>query len=571
VFCKALNNKKGAWLFLKASPLLDQSGNIIGAIESVRDITERKRAMLEILNNKRRYHAIVTAFDGQIYICTQDYQIVFMNEKLIERTGRNAIGESCFKVLHNLDTVCSWCVNKRVFEGETVKWEVQSPKDGRWYYVVNSPIYNDDGTVYKQAMIQDITERKQTEEENRRLEQQFHHAQKLESIGLLAGGIAHDFNNILTVILGHCYLAREDLHSDQEYRASFLQIESAGNRAADLCRQMMSYAGKSPMVQTRINLWQMVDDVVVMLQSAMNKNVAIELDLNQNVPDIMGDIAQIQQIAMNLIINAAEAIGDANGTIRIRLAENTFGLHQGETDTFGSVIEPGTYACLEVTDSGCGMTEETKKRIFEPFFTTKSTGRGLGMSAISGIIKSHRGMLQLSSTPGVGTTFKVFFPVPEVFDFAETAPTALVLPEKKGGTILLVEDEQSLCIMGAALFEALGFSVLTAQHGREALDIYSGSVSGIDLILLDLIMPVMGGIEAYYKLREIDRNLPIVICSGYSAESAFEVINSDTNASIVQKPYKPDELRDLIIRMMAQAKRMKCVEVAGEQVQASGA
>jgi PAS domain S-box-containing protein len=561
VFCKALNDNKGAWLFLKASPLLDQSGNITGAIESIRDITERKRAMLEIINNKRRYHAIVTAFDGQIYICSQDYRIVFMNEKLIERTGSNAIGESCFNVLHNLDAVCSWCVNERVFKGETVKWEVQSPKDGRWYYVVNSPIYNDDGTVFKQAMIQDITERKQTEEENRRLEQQFHHAQKLESIGLLAGGIAHDFNNILTVILGHCYLAREDLHSDQEYRASFQQIESAGNRAANLCRQMMSYAGKSPMVQTRISLWQVVDEVVTMLQSAMNKNVAIELDLNQRVPDIMGDIGQIQQIVMNLIINAAEAIGDANGTIRIRLAENMCGLHQGETDTFDTVL-PGTYACLEVTDSGCGMNEETQKRIFEPFFTTKSTGRGLGMSAISGIIKSHKGMLQLSSTPGFGTTFKVFFPVPEVFDFAETAPSALVLPESKGGTILLVEDEQSLCIMGTALFEALGFSVVTAQHGREALDIYSKSVSSIDLILLDLIMPVMGGIEAYHKLREIDRNLPIVICSGYSAESVLEVINTDKNACIVHKPYKPDELRDLFIRMMAQAKRLKCAEVA---------
>lgn len=529
---------------------IDEGGRVM-IQATIRDITERKLAVMELRNSRKRYQAIVSAFDGQIYICSQDYKVLFMNDKLNERTGRNAVGEACFKALHDLDSICPWCVNERVFKGETVKWEVQSPKDGRWYYVVNTPIYNDDGTVSKQAMIQDITERKQAEDENRQLELQLHQAQKLESLGVLAGGIAHDFNNILTVILGHCFLAREDLKSEQEYIETFQHIEKAGNRAADLCRQMLTYAGKNQLEQTKINLRLLTDEVVKMLQAAIKKNVLFELDQNQRVPYLWGDAGQIQQIIMNLIINAAEAIGDANGTIRIELAEKVFETDQSEADTFGTAILPGRYACLEVTDNGCGMSAETQKRIFEPFYTTKSTGRGLGMSAICGIIKLHKGILKLISTVGVGTTFKVYFPLPEVFGSADTEPTELAVSGNIGGTILLVEDEQPLRIMGSALLEALGFTAIIAQHGREALEIYNESGCKIDLILLDLIMPVMGGIDTYKELRKINPDVPVIFCSGYSVESVSVIIDNDKNACFAHKPYKPDELRHLMLRMIS--------------------
>jgi PAS domain S-box-containing protein len=529
---------------------IEEEGGQVVLQATIRDITDRKRAEQELRESRKHYQAIVDAYDGQLYICSQDYKILFMNSKLIERTGRNAIGEPCFKALHDMDAICPWCVNERVFKGEIVKWEVQSPKDGRWYYVVNTPIYNDDGTISKQAMIQDITDRKQAETENRQLEQQFQHAQKLESLGVLAGGIAHDFNNILTVILGHCYLASELSDAELDYKAAFQKIETAGHRAADLCRQMLTYAGKSPMIQTYINLKDMVDEVVKMLQAAIKKNVVIEIDTLQSVPTIRGDISQIQQVVMNLIINAAEAIGDNNGTIKVKLTNEELGDETTSMDAFGTVITGGSFTCLEVSDSGCGMDEETQKRIFEPFYTTKSTGRGLGMSAICGIIKSHDGILYLNSTPGVGTTFKVYFPIPDVADSAETSPSVSESFDRESGTILLVEDEQVLRSMGIDLLETLGFSAINAQDGHEALKIYRERGSEIDLVLLDLIMPDMGGIEAYRELRAINPELPIIICSGYSIESVSDVIENDRNASFTSKPYIPNELRNLMLRMI---------------------
>jgi CheY-like chemotaxis protein len=222
---------------------------------------------------------------------------------------------------------------------------------------------------------------------------------------------------------------------------------------------------------------------------------------------------------------------------------------QAELDTFGTLIRPGGYVCLEVTDTGCGMDEETRKRIFEPFYTTKFTGRGLGMSAIRGIVKAHDGTLHLTSTPGVGTSFKVCFPVPEKSDDAAPPLTTTASPEKGDGIILLVDDEQIIRDMAEMLLETLGFSVLTASNGSESVEIYRERSHEIDLVLLDLIMPVMGGVEAYKKLRTINQTLPIIICSGYGVESLSGAIDNDEHAGFVHKPYKPSELRTVIMRM----------------------
>ena len=393
--------------------------------------------------------------------------------------------------------------------------------------------------------------RKKAEEEKIALEQQFQQTQRLESLGVLAGGIAHDFNNILTIILGHCYMAKEDYDSGITDKEHFQKIEAAGNRAADLCRQMLTYAGKSPMLQTQVNLWLLVDEIVKMLSSAIKKNVTFKLNLKRDVPEITGDTAQIQQIVMNLIINAAEAIGDKEGTINIFLTKTTILEGQADTDFMGNVISAGRYACLVVSDTGCGIDEETQKRIFEPFFTTKFTGRGLGMSAILGIIKSHGGALQLASRPGVGTTFTVYFYLSAVPKIAETAPQSSFLHlEKAKGTILLVDDEESLRIIGSSLLNAMGFSTIIAANGLEALELYRLRSDDIDLIMLDLIMPKMGGIEAYHELRKIAPDVPIIICSGYGAESVEEVINNDIYARFMIKPYKPEEIRNVMLEMM---------------------
>jgi CheY-like chemotaxis protein len=260
---------------------------------------------------------------------------------------------------------------------------------------------------------------------------------------------------------------------------------------------------------------------------------------------------------MNLIINAAEAIGDDYGTITVVLSRTVIEQEHAERDVLGTSILPGMYVTLMVQDTGCGMDEMTQKRIFEPFFTTKLSGRGLGMAAICGIIKSHAGILQLVSTQGGGTTFTVSFPVmPKAFE--ETVAPLEALPLKKaGGTVLLVDDEEILLSMGETLLEALGFSVITARNGCEAFDVFSSRGSEIDIVLMDLIMPVKGGIEAYHEMRSISRNLPIIICSGYDEESVKDIIADDPHAGFVHKPYNPKELRCIIFTMVEYCKRSR--------------
>jgi PAS domain S-box-containing protein len=484
--------------------------------------------------------------------------ITIANRRMAEMFGMSLaelIGTHYTDHLHDSEKRAGIKSMRQIIDGVVQSVELNRHylrKDGTdfWGHLTGTRFDNTDGSMRDQIIvISDITERKLAEEEKKLLEQQLQQAQKMESLGVLAGGIAHDFNNILTVILGHCYMAREAVGSKQDYKTIFQQVESAANRAADLCRQMLTYSGRTEFVRTRLKIWLLVDEVVNILKSAIGKNVTITLDLKADIPDSEGDSGQIQRIVMNLIINAAEAIGDENGTINVVLSKTVFAVDQTEPDTFGTIIHAGSYACLEVADTGCGMDEETQKRIFEPFYTTKFTGRGLGMSAIRGIVKSHNGALQLTSTPGVGTTFKVYFPLSEATDDVATAPLEPTQSEKVDGTILLVDDEEILRKMGTDLLGALGFSTITAQHGREALEIYRDRGCEIDVILLDLIMPVMGGIEAYHVLRKIDPTVPIVICSGYAAESVLGVIHNDERAGFVQKPYKPEELRDVIVRV----------------------
>jgi PAS domain S-box-containing protein len=430
---------------------------------------------------------------------------------------------------------------------------VMKKRDGSllWCNIVGqavNPDNRDDGSIW---IMLDITARKQAEEERLALEAQFQQTQKLESLGVLAGGIAHDFNNILAIILGHCFIIKENLDADMDRLAHVNMIENAAERAADLCRQMLSYAGKNALVQTCIDLRQMVNENVKMLKSAIKKNVSMELEVRGDVPEITGDNAQIQQIIMNLIINAAEAIGDKNGTIKITLGKIAVMAGQGDADFLGNAINPGCYTCLKVSDNGCGMGVETQKRIFEPFYTTKFTGRGLGMSAVLGIIKSHDGFLLLSSAPGIGTTFKIYFPSRSGADSGEAVPQAALAPVAKcHGTILLVDDEDALRSIGSTLLKKMGFATVSAANGLEALEIFREHDGRIDLVLLDLLMPEMGGVEVYRRLRELSAPLPVIICSGYSVEDVLQDIGNDPLVAVCQKPYKYEQLRDTLIKLL---------------------
>jgi PAS domain S-box-containing protein len=390
----------------------------------------------------------------------------------------------------------------------------------------------------------DITDRKKAEEEKRVFEQQIQQTQKLESLGVLAGGIAHDFNNILAVIIGNCSLAEMNYETARNY---IPVIEKAAERAAGLCRQMMAYAGKAPSAPTLVIMWLLVDDVVNMLKTTIRQNVTIKTSYLPDIPTITGDASQLRQIVMNLIINAAEAIGDVQGEVCVSLSKSEIRAGQSVKDHLGTVIPDGRYLCLEITDNGCGMDEETKRRIFEPFYTTKFPGRGLGMSAVLGILKAHNGALQISSQPGEGAAFKVYLPVSkgvatEEESLRQTAPALW----QGNGTILLVEDEVEVMSTASAMMKEMGFTVIEAVNGKEALEMYQQGAADITLVLTDIGMPVMGGYELFRELKTIAPKLPIIISSGFGDMDIKSNLPVEEIAGLVSKPYNFYRLREVL-------------------------
>lgn len=536
----------------------DHGGQCVAFLQ---DVTESKQAQETLKESENRLRDLMESIPAITYRFSVKHGGLFYSPQVEEVFGyplqsfyddpllwKNSIHPDDVVNVEN-------AINKiaaNVEHGFNIEYRV-SNRTGEWIWLRDSLIQRQvtNGDLVIFGIAQDVSKVRQAEIERLSLEAQFQQTQKLESLGVLAGGIAHDFNNILTIILGHCYIVDQEIDCDTDHKVHIKQIEKAAHRAADLCHQLLSYGGKNALTRTRVNLWLMVDENVKMLFSAIKKNVSFELDLGYAVPEINGDSAQIQQIVMNLIINASEAIGEKNGSIKIVLRKIQIAEDPPEIDLFGNVIIPGSYAYLEVTDNGCGMSTDTQKRIFEPFFTTKYTGRGLGMSAVLGIIKSHDGYLQLSSASNIGTTIKVYFPPLDKTNSFKTVQTAVpVNSSKMSGTILLVDDEDSVLKIGTTLLKFLGFSVLTASNGSEALEIFHEHGKEINLIMLDVVMPVMGGIKAYHSLRTLNKTIPIIICSGYSAEEAADFIDTDEYAGFVHKPYKPQELRAEVLRMI---------------------
>jgi PAS domain S-box-containing protein len=423
------------------------------------------------------------------------------------------------------------------------------------------------------SAIRDITARVNSEQERLRLERQMQQSQKLESLGVLAGGIAHDFNNLLATILGNAGLALNELSPDSPVRPNLEEIDKASHRAADLCRQMLAYAGKGRFVVETIQLRDLIQEIAHLLGASISKRAHLSLHLDASVSPIRGDATQIRQVIMNLVMNAAEAIGERDGVIQIitRTVHRSDGLLHGshsdgaEPQTQAQfsgpsnnltcsprVLEfkdsdyelpPGPCVSLEITDTGCGMDAETQQRIFDPFFTTKFAGRGLGLSAVLGIVRSHKGILQLISTPGQGTTFRIFFPAAQDLPVLERTLDASISNWRGCGTVLLADDEPSVLATGQKLLKRLGFDVLTARDGQEAVAVFREHRAEICLVLLDLTMPYLDGAEAMEALRALDTNVRVVLCSGYTETDVLRRFGDPGLAGFIQKPYSLEQLR----------------------------
>jgi two-component system cell cycle sensor histidine kinase/response regulator CckA len=316
-----------------------------------------------------------------------------------------------------------------------------------------------------------------------------------------------------------------------------------------LTKQMLAYSGRGQFVIEAVNVSGVVAEISKLIKASIPKSVAVRLEPGANVPRIEGDPNQIQQLVMNMIINAAEAIGeDRSGTVVVRTGAQQMDEHYIRTVLPATGLTPGEYVYIDVRDDGCGMDEETKARIFDPFFTTKFAGRGLGLAAAMGIVNSHKGAISVESTPGEGTNFKVFLPAMAPKFPARDEPKSA--PSK--GTILVVDDEEMVQKVAKLSLESYGYQVVLANNGQEAIDVFRERFQSIDLIVLDLTMPLMGGEEAYEHLRALRADVPIVLSSGYNETEATRRFAVGGIAGFVQKPYRSVKLREIVDAVIAQ-------------------
>ncbi len=369
-------------------------------------------------------------------------------------------------------------------------------------------------------------------------------AQKLESLGVLAGGIAHDFNNLLTSIVGNASIARMEIPKNHPLREPIGEIATASKRAKELISQLLAYSGRGTVEVKRINLNRLVKEMAHLMHTVISKKANLELDLTEKLCVIEADASQARQVVMNLITNASDALGDDGGTIHLKSRIIDANRKILSDTAFGTNLPIGKYIELEVTDTGRGMSPETVDRIFEPFFTTKATGRGLGLAALIGIVRRHGGTLSVMSREGVGTTFRILFPLADFVDGDEdlqTEDTTSGIGFAKGlGLVMLVEDEEMVRRVAARMLTKLGYQVIVAGNGREACDKHADMVNEISVIIMDVDMPVMGGLEAMDEMVALNPNTKIILASGYT-DASFGALTHPPVA-FLPKPFTMNEL-----------------------------
>ncbi len=546
---------------ISTSAIRDERGEIVAGIECVRDITERIRDEEARVRDLVFTDSIlksspmgIRVFDGESGRCIR------ANQAVAEISG----GTIDALLGQNFREFASWRNSALLEAGEAVLADGVSRQVhaeihtdfGRHLFVsvLLSRFETGESRRNLLAISRDVTEEKRLETENLRIEQQMLHVQKLESLGVLAGGIAHDFNNIIAAILGNADLAMLRLSPESPARDNVARIEQAARRAADLARQMLAYSGKGRFVIEPIDCNALITEMEHMLGVSISKKAVMRFDLAHGLPPFEGDATQIRQVIMNLVINASEAIGDRSGVIAVTTGAMECDRAYLSRVWMTDALPEGLYVYFEVADTGCGMDRETIEKIFDPFFSTKFTGRGLGMAAVLGIIRGHKGAINVYSEPGKGSNFKILLPA--IRDAARSVDPKSGnggIPTAGSGTVLLVDDEETLRALGSDMLRTLGYDVLAAVDGREAVELFRERHAEIACVLLDLTMPRMGGEQCFRELRRIRPDVRIVMTSGYNEQEVTEKFVGKGLAGFIQKPFNVKELGQALSEAIGKA------------------
>jgi two-component system cell cycle sensor histidine kinase/response regulator CckA len=534
-----------------AAPILDAEGNVAGVVLVFHDVTEKRRAQKALREREAQLLAAVENLEEGVVFGDLDGTLIYWNRAALRMHGFASLEECCRRLPEFVDIFELSTMNgdplplerwplARILHGENLhEWEVRVRRrdSGR------ERIVSYGGTLIRDAKGQpflslvtadDVTERKAAEQAARDSEERLRQAQKMESIGVLAGGIAHDFNNLLTGILGNASLLQ--LEEDESDRLRTI-IES-GEKAASLTRQLLAYAGKGLFQIADFDISRLVRSSADLFRLSVPRNIDMLTEVPRDLPPVRGDASQIQQVVMNLVINAAESIPEGcNGMVRV--SADVQELDPAAAAKTGAGIAPGRYVSIAVLDNGCGMDEKTVRKIFEPFFSTKFTGRGLGLAAVHGILRSHRGAITVESAPGRGSTFTVYLPV-SASETPEPGGEPLVTAGRQALTVLIIDDEEPVRAFTASALGKLGHRVLLAGNGREALEVLSNNAD-VDVVLLDVVMPNMGGAETLAEIRKRRPDLAVLATSGYSRQEAIR-LGIPADLPFIDKPFTAQRL-----------------------------
>lgn len=524
------------------------------------DATRRHKALAALRRREDYGRALLKAIPDSMFIFARDGSCQDARDQLVFDT-RHEPPASSFHQLSDLglseaaqqqwrESLSTCLDSSRV---RLITYAREDLLGTTWWEAVFAPMNREQALV----ICREVTARVLRAEQDAQREREIVAAQNLESLGVLAGGIAHDFNNLLVGVMGNADLALMQANVDESIRDYLEEIKLASRRASELTQLMLAYSGRASFHRREIRVNELIRETFRLVSSALSRQIDVQLELADALPDLMGDATQLRQLFMNLFTNASDAIGSHPGKIVVRSAVATL-----PSETFHAVpslppVEPGVYVVLEIVDTGCGIEPSQLPRIFEPFFTTKFTGRGLGLAAALGIVRSHQGSIALKSTPGEGTSIRVALPVPEAQISGDPASATAVSNSVKSGVaqhagvVLVVDDEDTVRKVIHRVLARIGFEVREAEHGRAALDVLQQVEGQVRLMLLDLTMPEMDGEDTLKALKETGSILPVLLMSGYSETEAAERFGVYSVRGYIEKPFEINGLRDKVLRAIA--------------------
>lgn len=524
-------------------PIRDDDGLVKHVAVFARDITERRAAEQALARSEQRYRTIVETAQEGIWLMDRDNRVTFVNDRMARLLGYEVADMTGRPLSDFLDDESRAHVqqqSERLRSQTSAQFEVRFRRrdaGALWTLVSASSRFDETGSyVGALGMCTDITDRRRAEQERQRLEQRIMQAQKLESLGVLAGGIAHDFNNLLQAILGHAELALDAAAGDTTITESLQEIRAAGQRAATISGQMLAYSGRGGLAREIVSVSDVISNMSHMLRLSVSRKTHLHQHLMPDLPPVRVDVSLLRQAVLNLVINASEALEDREGDITV----NTGCLQWSRGDLQELVGAPelpeGAYVHVEVKDTGSGMDHAIMEHMFDPFFSTKFPGRGLGLPVVQGFARAHQGGIRVHSRHGEGTTIAVVLPVHEA-GMTPPLPSQGQDGWRGEGTLLVVDDEQTVLSLGRRLLGTLGFRVVTAGDGREAMEALRGAATPFRAVLLDLVMPRMSGDEALDAIRKEFPGLPVLVVSGYARAEVEQRLQGHRPDGFVQKPF----------------------------------